>query len=243
MRRPRGGPRRRVAAQPPARRGRPGRRRRRQGRRLHQAARPERGRGRARCSALVEDAGVFNAYLENVVFNPRPDADARDGRGRRDRPADDVPGPRGPQRPARAALLGRGAGRRRRAAGHGAPTAPSAPATCSARTSPVARRVRVGRHARPRRPDHRRGQRGDAHALRGRPGRRRSTCRGRPRAASRAASRSTATPAAIVQDISVDLAQGVHRAARRATSSRRPTPTRAGSSRSRTRCASTATTR
>ncbi len=45
-------------------------RRGRQGRRLHQAAGPQRRRGGATCWRAVDAAGVFNAYLENVIFNP-----------------------------------------------------------------------------------------------------------------------------------------------------------------------------
>ena len=85
----------------------------------------------------------------------RDDPDARDGRVRRDRPADDVPGPRGPQRPARGALLGR---RARPAAARCSTwprTAPRPPAAMFGKDARRPRRVRLGRHARPRRPDDR----------------------------------------------------------------------------------------
>ena len=63
--------------------------------------------------------GVFNAYLENVVFTAEMirmrEMIEAGAIGR----LDDVPGARGPQRPARRALLGRRAGRRRRAPRHG----------------------------------------------------------------------------------------------------------------------------
>ena len=94
-------------------RGRP-----RQGRRLHEAARPERNRG-GRDAAARRGRRRLPCLPRERRLRHRDGPDARDGRGRRDRPADHVPRPRGPQRPARRALLGRRAGRRRGAAGHG----------------------------------------------------------------------------------------------------------------------------
>ena len=94
--------------------------------------------------------------------------DARHDRGRRHRHSRHVPGPRGAQRPPRAALLGRGDRWRRCPARHGV-------ARHRGRALPVrqgargAGRVRVGRHPRASRPHECRGQRGDDHALRGWP--------------------------------------------------------------------------
>ena len=119
LRRPGRRPRRRLAAEPPPPRGGPVGRRARQGRRLHEAARSERGRGRGDARARRATAGVFHAYLENVVFSAEMVRMREMVEAGRDRPADHVPCPRGPQRPARRALLGCRARRRRRAARHG----------------------------------------------------------------------------------------------------------------------------
>ena len=241
VRRPRGRPRRRLAAQPvpPARRSGA---RRRPARRSpapsRSAATPtEAARDAPRSS---RDAGVFNAYLENVIFNPdmlrmremvEPGAIGRltTFRARE-----------GHSGPARGALLGRRARRGRRAARHGVARHRGGPLLL--RQGPrVRRRLRLGRHPRPRRADHRRGQRGHDHPLRRRAcrdvrrvvvveGRAGGPLRGlrRRRAADRGHRRR--------------LAQGVRRAAGRLRRARRPTPRRAGSSRCPTRSASTATT-
>ena len=101
-------------------------------------------------------AGVFHAYLENVVYGTEMVRMREMVEAGRDRPADDVPCPRGPQRPARRPLLGRRAGRRRRAARHGLARRRGGPLRSSARTpsagtsSPGARRssTATGRPAR-----------------------------------------------------------------------------------------------
>ena len=194
VRRSRGRPRRRVAAEPP-RTSRPsGRGGARQGRRLHKPLGRERRRRRPRCSAWSRTPACSTPISRTSSSTPRLIRMREMIEAGRDRPADDVPGSRGPQRTARARISGMPSWP---AAAHCSTwrrTAPRSPATVR-QGRPGPRGVRLGRHARPRRPDDRRGQRGDAHAVRGRPGRDDATSRGRRRAASRAGSRPTATPA------------------------------------------------
>ena len=172
----------------------------------------------------------------------RDDPDARDGRGRGDRAPDHVPRARGPQRPARRALLGC---RRWPAAGRCSTwrrTAPRRRATSSARTLPVRDVFAWGATLVHGDRTDRRGQRGDARPLRGRPRRddgRVVVVEGRPREPLRGVRRRRPDR----PGHHLDRRCGRSSSGRRATSARRPMPTRAGSSRSPTRPTSTGTTR
>ena len=107
--------------EPPPPRGGPGPRRPR----ARPSRAPSRSAGpptsRRTCSARCATPASSRAYLENVVFNPDIMRMREMVAVGRHRPRHDVPRPRGPQRAARRALLGRGARRRRGAAGHGLP--------------------------------------------------------------------------------------------------------------------------
>ena len=117
---------------------------------------------------LVQDAGVFHGYLENEVFSPEVMQGRRDGRVGRARTGPHDARARGPLRAARGALLGRRDGRRRRVPGHGLPLHRGGPLH-HRQGRPDRRGLRLGRDARPRRQDDRRGQRHRDPPLRGRP--------------------------------------------------------------------------
>ena len=172
----------------------------RQGRGLHEAARPERRRRPPRCSGSSRTAGVFHAYLENVVFSAEMvrmremvEAGAI-GRPTTFRAREGHSGPHAAHF-WDAELAGGGA--LLDMASHGAEAARyifGKDAAVRDGRSPGARRssTATGRPARTTR---------SCSSASRTAGPRRWTCRGRPRAASRAASRPTATRGRIIQDM------------------------------------------
>ena len=172
----------------PSRRGRE-----RQGRGLHQAARAERRPRPAEMLRLVEDGRRLPRLPRERRLHTARRADARDDRGRRDRPADDVPGARRPQRPACRRTSGTPSSPAAARSWTWPRTARRPPATCSARTC---RSATCSPGARPSSTATRRPARTTRSCSSGSTttGSRRWMSRGRPRAASRAASRRTATP-------------------------------------------------
>ena len=221
---------------------RSGRRRGRQGRGLHEAARPERGDEAAEMLRLVEEAGRLPRLPREQRLHDRDGADAGDRRVGRHRAAADVARPRGPQR----ARTPRTSGMPRwRAAAHSSTWRSHGIEAARYILGKDAQRgggVRLGRDARPWRSDHRRGQRDHDRPLRGRAGRddgRVVDGQGRPRGPQRDLLRRRPDhPRPRGRRRSGRSSSG-----RRGTSPRRPTPTPAGSSRSPTRPASSATTR
>ena len=216
--------------EPPPPRGGPGR-----GARTARAS-PARSRSAGtrprppRCSASSSDAGVFHGYLENVVFSAGGHADARDGRRRaRIGRLLTIRAREGHSGPHAAALLGCRDWPAAARSSTWPRTASRRPATSFGKDVAVTRRLRLGRDARPRRQDDRRGQRDHAHPLRGRPGRDDATSSWSSKGGIEVRFEVYGDARPDRPGHRLDADPGVHRASRSATSARRPTPTPAGS--------------
>ena len=166
----------------------------RQGRRCARSRSAGTPRRPPRCSASSRTPACSTATSRTRSSARRSCKIARDGRVGRARTGAHDPRARGPLRSARGALLGRRDRRRRRVPRHGLPLHRGRPLHLRQGRA-GSRRVRLGRDARPRRQDDRRGQRRSRSSASRTAGRRRSRRRGRPRAASRSATRSTASAA------------------------------------------------